>query len=327
MPSATVNQSELRYPHLPAEHWKNRASSDINRSKRVAYGCTVEEKNIAHGTRRRREPVTYNVVKVVDTIFSGKELKVKKKVHSVNTLETRASLKDITKSKVNKSSKTKKSNKSNKKNVETENKKTNKKQAADKLKKEQAPEEEQVEEEQTTTKTVSRKATGRRGRNVKTAVEKEEESQEEDLCAPARKAMEKFGGVLSEKTLGQVSATYMKKPVPKAIRQFCALALGTTSNKYQNSKIHEFFKAMQFSAAELVADDWETTVKIAGDDNLIVIGTGETILAAKLGDKSSDFEVILIDDDEAAMTTYGPFKISQVLKGLQIDDTTEDEDM
>lgn len=318
MPAAVENQSELRYPKLPATHWKNRTSGAVNRDKRVAYGCKVEEKNIKRSTRSRKEPVTYNDKKLTHMVVDG-VVPLKKKVVSVNVLEKRSSaLKNITNSKrVSKQSKTTKKSSDSKKSETSKKKKTV-------TKKEEASDAEEAQQEEIATKTVSRKAGNRRRRSTSKATE--EVAKEEELSKAVRTAMEKFGGVLSEKTIKMISSTYLGKPIPKAILQFSALALGMSKNRYKNTKINEFFVGTELATMLLPEDEWKKVTGIAGADDFICIGSGDLVLLVKSEDKSGDFEVVLVDDDVEAMTTYGPFKISQIMKNMEID-SEEDEDM
>ena len=67
------------------KHWTETRSAPVDKSKRVAYGCKLDTKNIMKGTRSRRSCNYKDLL----TIAPGSR-KIKGGRKSLNTLETRA---------------------------------------------------------------------------------------------------------------------------------------------------------------------------------------------------------------------------------------------
>jgi hypothetical protein len=297
---------ELPDTNLKPNHWRNRTTTGvINREKRVAYGCKITEDNIIFGkTRPRKKPVSYseeflyknntgnaNIVKCVPT-------------RSKSKTQSDLLLGDIC-NKIEKASKTK-TKRTNKGNAK--DKSVGPKSALSKPQKEleQAPREASSEA-------------------IKSSITIQE-AEGEDLDKFVKSVLQKFGGQLTGLTLKKIATEYRGHHVPKAMRQFAALCLDI-KHSFKNVKLHNFFCQMRLGVFDLEAAEFTSITEIAKDSNLYMIGSGDLVLAAKILDKNSDFEVVLIDDisDNSDERVIGPFRISQIVSELEIDDTPSED--
>jgi hypothetical protein len=267
-------------------HWSEKRSTPVDRTKRVAYGCKIEPTNIISARTRRRTDFDYSQTNLGR---NGKlALSKRKKVRpSANIKEKREKKVDKKKDE----DKTPKKRKSE----DTEEERPTKKRKTD-----------DVEEESKSKTVKSRKSTSRR------------KSEGSSPLAPAVvKALEKL-----EIKVPKVSKTPRKYRVdytlPDAFDVFGNIKW--PQNTYFMNKELDLY-GLEFIETDIAeAKDYDFLAK---NSDYYIVAEGEHMIVARLSGKDhADFEVHVVKEDQAV---EGPYKISEVLTGLEIDNETTEE--
>lgn len=268
------------------------AKKQPDKSKRVAYGCTIDKKNIIPGgkTRRRKD-------------FDYKEIKEKEVPReSVNVLEKREKIaKEVFASKKKPTKKVVKKyvrRKANKENIDT----NKQEEREEETKKEEKQEEvEKLSQDMSNVQIRSRTPKGKRRRSVR--------KEQKPLSEAVMKQIERLGG----KYVSKSKRCYHKQKyeIPEPMQYFC-------DHKFPGLKNAEYdIENIEFNG-EFALD--ESNEWLDKNSDGMLIGDGDVLIAVKQKDTKqdmADFDVYIIDDAEEELQVEGPIKLSQFLAGCE----------
>jgi len=308
-----VEQSKKSEKEIKSDyHWSKLRSKEKDTSKRVLPDT------ILPGTRQRTN-YNYNLSAMAKNNVDDEKVVKRRPSNSVNTLEQREKLAKVAKKKSG----------SSKDTVEQRRRRKP-------TKKDQKQEE---EEEPTTVvakanKTNNKKAPANNKRSRQEREQDDEEEHvsgtEEDEQPKAKKAAvsKKQGEPLSKKVLDLAEKLGAKASTKNNIRLYAnkyeePLAISTFNN-LKWPKVCFACDKHNFGGMELMELDLaeRNEYKFLRDPKTIIIGSGDVILAAKLDDLSSDFNVYILDDEQKEKFE-GPVKISELLKEMTVDEEVD----
>jgi hypothetical protein len=301
---STTTKKPIENPN----HWSNKRSAPIDRSKRVAPGGEIKSTNILSGTRERvthdynmlhRKLVQYNEDNMVNP-WMGEHQK-DKKVASKNILEKRSNLSNIT-------------NKMAEMNLE---KKTERKRkSVNKESMEKRTEEKKVEE---TKEPVQETATRRRSINNKRRSRSGVKI--EYLNSTIIEEIKRLGGTPG--TVGDLEYKHSLEHTVK-VEPWLQVLLQTTWPDNGKVLSNEDLEIFQIQLGQFALPKEEATHSAIRNKETILIGDGNVILAvSQKSGLTEDKDIILqVIDDENQVEEV---KLSEFLKGADWEDLEEDE--
>jgi hypothetical protein len=155
--------------------------------------------------------------------------------------------------------------------------------------------------------------------SVNNSLLEEEEEEEEQTTQLKEEPLAKIVFEHVERLGAKRSKSNPDRPYRGKFKQ--PLAISTFNNLKWPSNVLYASDKFNFGGMVLMEMDLEERNEYAllRDDNMIIIGSGDVILAARLDDRSGDFNVYIIDDEKKD-DYEGPYKISEIVETLQVDD-------
>jgi hypothetical protein len=276
----------------------------VDRSKRVAPGATIDEKNIIKTSRRKGAKLTVeqrNKENKSGNKSPKPKPKAEKKVEKVEEeeeIQVEVEEEEPVVEKVEKKTEKPKAEKKVEKKVEQ-------------VKTPMQEVTEQVENLQVTEK----KKTPTKSR--KTSISKKEKEQKKVVSKVITQIVRL--GATPKEVGEQRYYRDLKEPMPKYIQMFCDSFVGREDVNYSSSthKLEEVKFGQEFALEEF--EDFKYLKK---DD--ILIGDGDYLIVANNKDTREDFEVCLVQDEDSK--PVGPFKISDFLKTLEVSEIEGEEE-
>jgi hypothetical protein len=278
----------------------------VDRSKRVAPGATIDEKNIIKSSRRKGAKLTVEQRnkenksgnKSPKPKAEKKEKVVEEQVQVQIEEEEEEEIVEKVEKKAEKKTEKKVEKKAEKKTEKVEEVKTPMQEVT-----------EQVENLQVTEK----KKTPTKTR--KTPTKKEQKK----VVSKVHTQIERLGATPKEQIGEKRFYRDLKEPMPQFIQMFCDSFVGKEEVNYSSSthKLEEVKLGQEFALEEF--EDFKYLKK---DD--ILIGDGDCLIVANNKDSREDFEVYLVADEDSK--PVGPFKISDFLKSLEVSEIEGEEE-
>jgi hypothetical protein len=275
----------------------------VDRSKRVAPGATIDEKNIIKTSRRKGAKLTVEQ-RNKENKSGNKSPKPKPKAEKKAEEEIQVQVEE---------------EEEEEPVVEKVEKKTEKpkaeKKAEKKVEQVKTPMQE-VTEQVENLQVTEKKKTPTKSR--KASLSKKEKEQKK-VVSKVSTQMVRLGATPKEEVGEQRYYRDLKEPMPKYIQMFCDSFVGREEVNYSSSthKLEEVKFGQEFALEEF--EDFKYLKK---DD--ILIGDGDYLIVANNKDIREDFEVCLVQDEDSK--PVGPFKISDFLKTLEVSEIEGEEE-